>query len=117
MTQRKWLAECHAWLDDPGSVQFQNENGNWITPSSGLCPLYDGRMNWRIKPATVMVNGAECPKAIEATQLPTDYCVDIRMWGTPADTIPSGRCTQFYPTEADARKVYEALIAPFGEVK
>ena len=31
MTQRKWLAECHAWLDDPTSVQFQNVEGTWFS--------------------------------------------------------------------------------------
>ena len=31
MTQRKWLAECHAWLDDPASVlNYLHENFNYI---------------------------------------------------------------------------------------
>ena len=48
MTQRKWLAECHAWLDDPTSVQYELEGVlDWWTPSaSGFNPIRNPEHRW-----------------------------------------------------------------------
>ena len=65
MTQRKWLAECHAWLDDPTSVQFQNAEGIWFTScEQGWSPISNPTLSWRIKPAAIMLNGTELPKPV-----------------------------------------------------
>ena len=63
MTTRKWLAECHAWLDDPTSVQFQNVEGTWFSSCrQGWNPITNPDYNWRIKPATITINDVELPK-------------------------------------------------------
>lgn len=60
MSTRKWLAECHAWLDDPESVQFRSVDGNWITYiDRGVNPFEDAEMEWRIKPKSLSINGRE----------------------------------------------------------
>ena len=66
MNTRKWLAECHAWLDDPTSVEF-NDFGNWV-PASDLRanPIRDANLTWRIKPRTVSINGREFPAPVDA---------------------------------------------------
>ena len=63
MTQRKWLAECHAWLDDPGSVQCQVRT-EWHVPQGLNNPIAYPDQNWRIRPATIMLNGTELPKPV-----------------------------------------------------
>ena len=72
MTQRKWLAECHAWLDDPTSVQFQNVEGTWFSSCrQGWNPITHPHYLWRIKPKTIMLNGTELPKPIKDRDLTT----------------------------------------------
>jgi hypothetical protein len=70
MTQRKWLAECHAWLDDPGSVQCQVRT-EWHVPQGLNNPIAYPDQNWRIKPKTIMINGTELPKPIKDRDLTT----------------------------------------------
>lgn len=62
MTQRKWLAECHAWLDDPTSVQFEDGAGGIWQTARRLDPITKPHLSWRIKPATITINGTELPR-------------------------------------------------------
>ena len=70
MTQRKWLAECHAWLGDPTSVQYETSIG-WRDAWSEMSPITHPHYLWRIKPATIMLNGTELPKPIKDRDLTT----------------------------------------------
>ena len=55
MTQREWLAECHAWLDDPTSVQYKTNEGTWTSiPQAN--PIDHPHLTWRIKPSTFWFN-------------------------------------------------------------
>ena len=63
MTQRKWLAECHAWLGDPTSVQYETSIG-WRDAWSEMSPITHPHYLWRIRPATIMLNGTELPKPV-----------------------------------------------------
>jgi hypothetical protein len=65
MNTRKWLAECHAWLDDPGSVQCQVRT-EWHVPKGLNNPIAYPDQNWRIRPATIMLNGTELPKPVDS---------------------------------------------------
>ena len=115
MTQRKWLAECHAWLDDPENVEFIDEVDHiWVVPvPESYDPIMCPNMTWRIKPATILVNGVKCPK----NEITGKFYVRIS-WGTETTScVMQDSRWLTYSSEADARKVYEALIAPFGGVK
>ena len=63
MTQRKWLAECHAWLGDPTSVQYETSIG-WRDAWSEMSPITHPHYLWRIRPATITINGTELPKPV-----------------------------------------------------
>lgn len=76
---RKWLAECHAWLDDPLSVEW-NEPGTvrWFTPlASGHTPLSRPDLNWRIKPPTIAINGVEVPRPVAYRHNTKQYCLTL----------------------------------------
>ena len=69
MNTRKWLAECHAWLDDPESVQVSyTEGGYW----QGIreywhSPLSSPQWGWRIKPKIMSINGREFPAPVDGS--------------------------------------------------
>ena len=64
MTQRKWLAECHAWMGDPTSVQYETSIG-WRDAWSEMSPITHPHYLWRIRPATITINGTELPRPVE----------------------------------------------------
>lgn len=80
MTQRKWLPECHAWLDDPTSVQYKDSANGWETPMlRGASPVAHPHLTWRIKPSTITINGTELPKPMENGN--TNYEIAIACLG------------------------------------
>lgn len=105
MTTRKWLAECHAWLDDPTSVQFQNAEGIWFTScEQGWSPISHPTLPWRIKPATIMLNGTELPKPVPCANEPLHRI-----------TIDGGTLSFFYwHTREDRDAVYSKLVEVLG---
>ena len=108
MTTRKWLAECHAWLDDPTSVQFQNAEGIWFTScEQGWSPISNPTLPWRIKPATITINGTELPKPMDAAGI-TQTSNRIRL-------ITDDRQENFWwPTRDDRDAVYAKLVEVLG---
>jgi hypothetical protein len=65
MNTRKWLAECHAWLDDPTSVQARVKDGDpWSSVADRFSPMDRPEWQWRIRPATITINGTELPKPV-----------------------------------------------------
>ena len=99
MTQRKWLAECHAWLDDPWSVQCQVRT-EWHVPQGLNNPIAYPDQNWRIKPATITINGTELPKPVPCANEPMHRI-----------TIDGGTLSFFYwPTREDRDVVYAKLV-------
>ena len=64
MNTRKWLAECHAWLDAPGSVEYQSDHTIWYSADAHNNPVDNPELLWRIKPATITINGTELPKPV-----------------------------------------------------
>ena len=104
MTTRKWLAECHAWLDDPTSVQFKNAVGIWFTScEQGWSPITNQSLTWRIKPATIMLNGVELPKPLDAAGI-TQTSNRIRL-------ITDDRQENFwFNTREDRDAVYAKLV-------
>lgn len=67
---------------------------------------------YRLKPATITVNGVECPAKSMQT---TGYQLDINLRTYDTGTVKC--CTTWYATSADARQVFDALILPFKELK
>jgi hypothetical protein len=64
MNTRKWLAECHAWMGDPTSVQYETSIG-WRDAWSEMSPITHPHYLWRIRPATITINGTELPRPVE----------------------------------------------------
>jgi hypothetical protein len=64
MTTRKWLAECHAWLDGV-TVQYETSLG-WVNSMGNMSPITHPHYLWRIRPATIMLNGTELPKPVDS---------------------------------------------------
>jgi hypothetical protein len=102
MTQRKWLAECHAWLDDPTSVQFQSVEGTWFSSCrQGWNPITNPHYLWRIHPATITLNGTELPRPV-----PCDKGTQFRL------TI--GDVLFYFNTLEDRDVVYSKLVEVLG---
>ena len=108
MTQRKWLAECHAWLDDPTSVQCQVRT-EWHVPQGLNNPIAYPDQNWRIKPKTIMLNGTELPK-------PVPYTNDSNasFFGTFIGTTDGRAKTFYFNTSEDRDAVYAKLVEVLG---
>ena len=104
MTTRKWLAECHAWLDDPTSVQARVKDGDpWSSVADRLSPMDRPEWQWRIKPATIMLNGTELPKPLDAAGI-TQTSNRIRL-------ITDDRQENFwFNTREDRDAVYAKLV-------
>ena len=103
MNTRKWLAECHAWLDDPTNVQLQTAEGQWII-ADGLGPISSPEYLWRIKPATIMLNGCELSKPV-----PCDDFTKVRL--TIGDAwLTIGDALFWFNTSEDRDLVYAKLV-------
>ena len=106
MTQRKWLAECHAWLDDPGSVQFQNVEGTWFSSCrQGWNPITNPDYNWRIKPVTITLNGTELPRPV-----PYFNGAEYRVMISCSDKLEEF----YFNTSEDRDAVYAKLVEVLG---
>jgi hypothetical protein len=109
MTQRKWLAECHAWLDDPTSVQFQNVEGTWFSSCrQGWNPITHPHYLWRIKPKTIMLNGTELPKPVKFSDSINPCALLIN---TPDCRLQK---TLWFNTREDRDAVYSKLMEVLG---
>jgi hypothetical protein len=105
MTQRKWLDECHAWLDDPGSVQFQNVEGTWFSSCrQGWNPITNPDYNWRIKPVAITINGTELPRPVENFD-PGQISFTL---------VGPERNTFWFNTREDRDAVYNKLVEVLG---
>ena len=104
MNTRKWLAECHAWLDDPTSVQWEEQVaiGTWHLGSSGFGPVNNSTYNWRIKPKTITINGTELPKPVP--ELTT--CWSLSLKGADEDRSK----VFWFNTREDRDAVYAKLV-------
>jgi hypothetical protein len=96
MNTRKWLAECHAWLDDPGSVQCQVRT-EWHVPQGLNNPIAYPDQNWRIRPATITLNGTELPRPV-----PCDECTQFM--------FNIGDALFWFNTREDRDLVYAKLV-------
>ena len=107
MTQRKWLAECHAWLDDPTSVQARVKDGDpWSSVADRFSPMDRPEWQWRIKPATIMLNGTELPKPVPER---TTY------WSLSLKGADEDRSKVFwFNTREDRDAVYSKLVEVLG---
>jgi hypothetical protein len=98
MNTRKWLAECHAWLDDSTSVQARVKDGDpWSSVADRFSPMDRPEWQWRIKPATITINGTELPKPV-----PCDDFTKVRL------TI--GDVLFWFNTREDRDAVYAKLV-------
>ena len=83
MTQRKWLAECHAWLNDPTSVQFKYQDSTYWEAAIDRDPVTRPDLTWRIRPATSTIELMLKPirtalEAAEALGMVDEYIVGLR---------------------------------------
>ena len=104
MNTRKWLAECHAWLDDPTSVQARVKDGDpWSSVADRFSPMDRPEWQWRIRPATIMLNGTELPKPVDSGRqfisMGTGEGVSRYFW---------------FNTSEDRDKVYAKLVEVLG---
>ena len=106
MNTRKWLAECHAWLDDPWSVQCQVRT-EWHVPQGLNNPIAYPDQNWRIKPATITINGTELPKPVQPFKAGQYH---ISLSTTNAD---DDRCF-WWDSSEDRDSVYAKLVEVLG---
>ena len=109
MNTRKWLAECHAWLDDPTSVQFE-DGGVWNDAAEGgFDPLGEPEFNWRIKPATITINGTELPKPTTvSSSISPQFVLSIDgHYGNPVAYF-------YFNTREDRDLVYSKLVGVLG---
>ena len=108
MTEHKHAAILRA-IADGKPFEYRNIDDWWYKGSLFILAQH-GDLEWRIKPETITINGVECLKPVpqedEANQLV------IKCWNN-RECI--NQISLFFPTEADAVKVYDALVAPFGE--
>ena len=103
MTQRKWLAECHAWLDDPTSVQARVKDGDpWSSVADRFSPMDRPEWQWRIKPATIMLNGTELPKPVPERTT----CWSLSLKGADEDRSK----VFWFNTREDRDAVYAKLV-------
>jgi hypothetical protein len=101
MTQRKWLAECHAWLDDPTSVEF-NDFGNWVQARDLRAnPIRDANLTWRIKPKTLSINGREFEAPVPIDD--GEFLIEIVHWGTM-------KRVNFYHATPEARDLHYKIL-------
>ena len=103
MTTRKWLAECHAWLDDPTSVQY-HDHEIWYVADTHNNPIDCQHLNWRIRPTTIAINGVELPKPVPeiAEQVGSHWLM-----------LESSSCSRQYfhwHTSEDRDAVYAKLV-------
>ena len=106
MTQRKWLAECHAWLGDPTSVQYETSIG-WRDAWSEMSPITHPHYLWRIKPKTIMLNGTELPKPLSETVTSHEIVLTCAGLNSP--------CQMFsFSTREDRDAVYAKLVEVLG---
>ena len=107
MTQRKWLAECHAWLDDPTSVQARVKDGDpWSSVADRFSPMDRPEWQWRIKPATIMLNGTELPKPVPERTT----CWSLSLKGADEDRSK----VFWFNTREDRDAVYAKLVEVLG---
>jgi hypothetical protein len=107
MTQRKWLAECHAWLGDPTSVQYETSIG-WRDAWSEMSPITHPHYLWRIRPATITLNGTELPKQIKFGDSINPCALLIN---TPDCRLQK---TIWFSTREDRDLVYAKLVEVLG---
>lgn len=87
------------------------EKGVWYDAGLRNFASYCGRTEFRIAPETITINEVECPKPMPNDDSRPSYRVAVIVGnGCGPDSTQI-----YYATEADARKVYEALIKPFKE--
>ena len=104
-TPHKHATLIKAWADG-ATIEVCHEHCDyWV---NCIEPEWNPRKEYRIKSETVMVNGVECPEATGFTCAP-EWNIVIK--------IDGDKLTLNYETEADARKVFDALCLPFGDAK
>ena len=104
MTQRKWLAECHAWLGDPTSVQYETSIG-WRDAWSEMSPITHPHYLWRIRPTTITINGTELPRPV-----PYFNGAEYRVMISCSDQLEEF----FFNTREDRDLVYAKLVEVLG---
>ena len=105
MSTRKWLAECHAWLDDPTSVQyFHTGMDKWdnVVKPEEFNPVKNPAYDWRIKPATITINGVELPKPVPERTT----CWSLSLKGADEDRSK----VFWFNTREDRDAVYAKLV-------
>ena len=98
---------CHAWIDDPTSVQYLGGSGKWFAGDANTSPLAQPEEEWRIRPATITINGTELPKPVDGV---SNYEVFIRSGDYPG-------CTEMmycFNTREDRDAVYSKLVEVLG---
>lgn len=116
MTTPHKHAETLRAIADGIAVQFRNvaskDCEDWCTWSDGcdspLSPHGDS-FEWRIKPATLTINGVECPAPTRGRNF-----VIVRLVFDEAHT-DDAEYVAWYNAEADALQVFNALTKPFME--
>ena len=104
MTQRKWLAECHAWLGDPTSVQYETSIG-WTDAWSEMSPITHPHYLWRIRPTTITINGTELPRPV-----PYFNGAEYRVMISCSDKVEEF----YFNTSEDRDAVYSKLVEVLG---
>ena len=106
MTQRKWLKECHAWLDDPESVQYKSDGDLWVTANGAFNPVNNHEhLLWRIKPKTITINGCE----FVLSETITEYELQVSTNGDDAVCH-----FVYFNTREDRDAVYNKLVEVLG---
>ena len=107
MNTRKWLAECHAWLDGV-TVQYETSLG-WRDSMGDMSPITHPHYLWRIRPTTITINGVELPK-------PVPYTNDSNegFFGTFIGTTDGRAKTFYFNTSEDRDAVYAKLVEVLG---
>ena len=109
MTTRKWLAECHAFVDEK-EVEGRPDHRDcmWLLADAVINPITYPHYSWRIKPATITINGTELPKPVKFEDFVSQYPITI-----VADT-GSTSTTLWFNTREDRDAVYAKLVEVLG---
>ena len=106
MNTRKWLAECHAWLDDPTSVQARVKDGDpWSSVADRFSPMDRPEWQWRIRPATITINGTVLPRPV-----PYFNGAEYRVMISCSDKLEEF----YFNTSEDRDAVYSKLVEVLG---